>query len=136
MTKTSSSASQFKVPFLFEKPLVSEVWKLPALCDFFNQPETRVVLADQCRFGTPWRHRTRFLAYAIADEDIHRLRHLRQASAGLCWSLGVHSSQAYSPLRALARPTNRTTVSLYTSVPYALTAPWHTSSVPSHPPPL
>ena len=89
VTKSSSSASQFKVPFLFENPLVSEVWKLPALCDLFNQPETRVVLADQCRFGTPWRHRTRFLVYAIADEDIHRLRHLCQAVSSKRWSLLV-----------------------------------------------
>ena len=127
---------QFKVPFLFENPLVSEVWALPALRSLSSQPGARIVLADQCRFGAPWRRRTRFLAYGVADEDLHRLHHLCQASTGLC----VRTHRRHTRLCGhrhglpLTLQAERLPPQTCTSVAYALTAPWHTSSAPSLPP--
>lgn len=52
---------QLQIPFWVENPWLSFLWDQPEWQALLQRDDVSFFLADYCRFGTPWRKRTRFL---------------------------------------------------------------------------
>ena len=62
---------QLRVPFWVENPWLSFLWDQPEWQDLQQHEDVSFFLADYCRFGTPWRKRTKFLTNTgIKDQQL------------------------------------------------------------------
>ena len=77
---------RLRIPWILEHPHASFCFKTVEMIAIMKWPRVVEVVPDQCRFGTPWRKRTRLLCGNIDEQDLTRLRLRCTGSGGLCGS--------------------------------------------------
>ena len=67
---------QMRVPFLWENPQSSYMWKMEAAVQVFRWPGVCDIITNYCGWGTPWSQPTRFRCFLLprADELSKRCR--------------------------------------------------------------
>ena len=76
------------IPAALENPATSQMWGEPGLRNLLNHRSSQQVVFDMCKFGTPWRKRTRIAAWHGAG--ISFLRRLCPSKLGRCWTGKPH----------------------------------------------
>ena len=72
------------IPWVFEHPHSSFAFKTDELTKIASAEHVHERVLDQCRFGTPWRKRTRLLMGHIDPQDTERLRLMCGGSGSTC----------------------------------------------------
>ena len=75
---------KLKIPWILEHPHASFAFQTPELKEIMAQTNVSAAVLDQCRYGTPWRKRTRVLCGHVTDQDLTRLSLMCTGSGGLC----------------------------------------------------
>ena len=76
------------LPSILDNPINSRLWQCPALCALRSLRDAESITLDQCRFGTPWRKRTRMLLLHCCS--VHCLDRRCAGRKGLCSTTGKH----------------------------------------------
>ena len=57
------------IPFTFENPTTSKIWKLPSIQDIAAKPHSRMHAFHMCQFGTRWRKPTTVMSWRFPELD-------------------------------------------------------------------
>ena len=82
------SRKNLSLPSILENPINSRLWQCPAVCTVRSLRDAESITLDQCRFGTPWRKRTRMLLLHCCS--VHCLDRRCAGRKGLCSTTGRH----------------------------------------------
>ena len=75
---------RLRLPWICENPKSSLLWLLPQFQRLARDRRVRLVTADHCRFGRPWRKRTLFMCGNIDSDDLSRLAATCEGTRGYC----------------------------------------------------
>ena len=75
---------RLRLPWICENPFSSLLWLLPQFKRLARDKHVKLVTADQCRFGRPWRKRTLFMCGNIDSDDLGRLAKTCDGTRGYC----------------------------------------------------
>ena len=76
------------VPMILENPGYARSWHEPSMARLGARQQVRDVLVDYCRFGTPWRKRTRLRGINVTELETLQLQ--CSGKQGLCYTGKPH----------------------------------------------
>ena len=78
------SLQRQRVPWVLEHPHASYVFKTTQMLQWLESDSVHFRVVDQCRFGSPWRKRTRLVFGNVDPLDTERLNVMCTGGGGFC----------------------------------------------------
>ena len=76
------------VPAIFENPSTAMSWQTPQMQRLAQHKTSTTIVTDYCRFGTPWRKRTKLLGIRVSN--LERLAKTCGGTKGFCYTGRQH----------------------------------------------